>query len=137
MWIVVGSKHKYVPKPGGLLVTKPCAKCRGPTRFFEVVPKEYFTVFWVPLFATSEKEPVLECSDCHDRYRISQSDYRLAVQQDEQAPTAQPTSPSRVVVACPSCATGLRIPNLKDLVRVTCPKCSNKVEVREGSIKKS
>jgi hypothetical protein len=150
MWMVIGRKHQYVRKPGGLEVMKTCPRCMGPAKFFEVVPKEYFTVYWVPLFPipSSDKEPVLECSGCHDRYRLSPSDHELATKQ-MRAPAGKPgstsSSPSpgagaeveRVVLLCPACNAGARVPKVRDRIRVTCPKCTTRFEVHDGTVVRS
>lgn len=137
MWIVVGSKHKYIPKPNGLEVTKTCPKCNGPRKLFEVVPKEYFTIFWVPLFPTDEKQPVLECPGCQTRFRIDQGDYSLAAKQRESnvpKESSRTTQAERVVVNCPICQCAARVPKADELIRVKCPKCEGKHDVRNGAI---
>jgi len=52
------------------MVNKTCPACRREGVFFEVIPKKYFTLYWVPLFSTEQKPSVLECPGCHEKFYI-------------------------------------------------------------------
>jgi len=130
MWIVVGTKHDYVPKPRGVRVPRSCPECRRVTTFFEVVPRKYITVFWVPLIPTGKGDAVLECDGCHKHFQISPRDYVEAAARGAPA-DAQPASSDddRIVVQCPKCARSARVPLTTQTLRVTCPGCREKFDV--------
>jgi hypothetical protein len=69
-FIIWGSKWKYEKKPGGMVVNKFCPNCKRQEDMFEVIPKKYFTLYWIPLFSTEQKDPLLECPNCHEKFYI-------------------------------------------------------------------
>ena len=68
MFIIFGTKWKYKKKPGGLKVAKVCPNCGRDGEFFESVPKQYISLYFIPLIPISQKNPVLECPNCHERF---------------------------------------------------------------------
>ncbi len=69
-FIIWGSKWKYERKQGGMMVNKTCPACLREGVFFEVIPKKYFTLYWIPLFSTEQKSSLLECPNCHEKFYI-------------------------------------------------------------------
>jgi len=49
MFISWGSKWKYEKKLNGLKIDKKCPECSSFGEFFEVIPKKYFTLYWIPI----------------------------------------------------------------------------------------
>lgn len=134
VWVVVGTKTNYERKPNGLRIMKSCPQCKRLVEFFEVIPKNYVTLFWVPLVPTSSDDPVLECTGCHTRYKMSTDDAQAA-QSQRTTPPDQQTQPSeKVIVICPHCAAHARIPSTRERIRVTCPSCKQHFRALNGLV---
>ncbi len=124
MFFIWGSKWKYTPKQQGVRVNKRCPECHTSGEFFEVVPTKYFTVYWIPLFPTEKKEPVLECPNCREHIYLHSSDYWSAAK--------EPPPETSHIFMCESCGQKLRIPLRETLLKVTCPSCRETCYVRDG-----
>ena len=134
MWLVVGTKTNYIAKPHGLRVMKNCPQCTRMMEFFEVVPKNYLTVFWVPLVPTGSDESVLECRGCHNRYRMSSSDKIAATLDTSRPEDSPPDLTEKVIVSCPRCSGHTRIPCTTQRIRVTCPSCKAQFPALNGIV---
>ena len=124
MFIVVGTKQEYVTKPRGMRLSKSCPECRRTTTFFEVVPREYITIFWMPVIPTGSGDAVLECEGCHKHFQVGPED-----RSPPPAPTVVRESGDRITVTCPKCAARARVPFVTETLRVTCPACREKFDV--------
>lgn len=131
MWIVVGTKHDYVPRSGGLRTDKNCPECKGSRLFLEVVPRKYLTLYGLPVLPIGNGEPVLECSGCHKHFQMSEAHSRAARAAPRAAPSPveSPKQEDRIVVNCPGCKAPSRVPLVLETLRVTCPSCKSKFEV--------
>lgn len=134
MWVVVGTKTSYVPKPDGVRITKNCPQCMCAMEFFEVVPENYLTFFWVPLIPTGADDSALECPGCHNRFKMFPADKAAAVR-DVPVQSATSAGPSqKSVVSCPHCGEHSRIPSTSQRIRVVCPTCKGKFLAENGAV---
>ena len=134
-----GSKWKYEAPVGGLRVEKSCPDCGVRGRFFEVIPKKYFSIFWIPVAPTESKKPLLECPNCHERFYILQSDYLSAIKDATESKTKDnkvihlPQDPIDVcIVPCENCGQKLKVPKNDKMLRITCPSCKNTFHFHKG-----
>ncbi len=74
-FLVWGSKWKHKRKENGLILYKQCPECNRSGEFFEVIPKKYFTLFWIPILPTEKKKSVFECPNCHERFYMQNQDH--------------------------------------------------------------
>ena len=142
MFIIWGSTWRYKPKADGLRVKKMCPECEKTRDLFEVIPTKYFTVFWIPIAPTQTKKPLLECSNCHERFYIQGSDYLTAItdlsaSQVETSratplPESQEVSTPISIAVCDRCGQKLRIPKNSNVFRVKCPSCRNTFDFQNG-----
>ncbi|MFQ5574556.1 MAG: zinc-ribbon domain-containing protein [Terriglobia bacterium] len=70
MVLLVGSTWRHKAVGDGLIVRRHCPECGTGTRFQEVRPTQFFTVFFVPVVKVSEKNPVLKCLRCESLYSV-------------------------------------------------------------------
>jgi hypothetical protein len=142
MFLVWGSKWQYKVKENGLRVNKTCPECDNRCDFIEVIPTKYFTLFWIPLFSTETKKPLLECTHCHERVYIQHQDYMNAIkslsesdqrkQKELQAQHEDHGNSNCTVFQCQHCRQNLRIPIKKELLKITCPTCKNIFHFQDG-----
>lgn len=85
--------------------------------------REYFTVFFVPLFPTGKPEFIVVCGRCDATYYDSAPQAAWSGEED----------PGNSVIVCPGCSGKMRIPvRRENAIRVTCPHCLEKFSVRVG-----
>ncbi len=75
MFVIFGTSWKYKKKPGGMRIVKVCPNCRRDGEFYEVVPKQYISLYFIPLIPISEKNSLLECPNCHKKFYIQSDDH--------------------------------------------------------------
>jgi len=135
-----GSKWEYKRKDQGLIVGKLCPECNSYGEFFEVIPTKYFTLFWIPVSPTETKKSLLECPNCHERFYTQTQDYYSAKQKPNviEAPPPikkRPKPPLKeihFIFECEECSQKLRVPQNKEILRVSCSKCKNSFKVKNG-----
>jgi ribosomal protein L33 len=111
-----GSEWSYKRKKGYLSVEKLCPECDKRCEFVEVVPTKHFTLFWIPVFETETKKPLLECTRCQSRFYIQPSDYAAA----------------KCIFECEHCSQKLRVPQKDAVISVRCPTCGTSFKVKDG-----
>jgi len=75
-FVAWGSKWKHRRVENGRSFRKLCPACRVHGDFHEVIPTRYFTLFWLPLFETGRKQPILECSRCEEHFYMTEEEHR-------------------------------------------------------------
>jgi uncharacterized protein YbaR (Trm112 family) len=96
--------------------------------------RQYFTLFFIPVFPTSKGESVLVCNRCDASFYIQAEDY-LAADMEIPFYSAGATlkdsaaGAERMVIVCDYCKGRLRIPMTGRRVLVTCPHCKRKFEI--------
>lgn len=66
--IIWGSKYVFRPVEGGWRGMLHCPQCGDGRSFVEKQPVKYFTIYWMPLFATSREASFIECEVCGGRF---------------------------------------------------------------------
>ncbi len=94
-----------------------CMQCGLISDFRWQSVRNYFTLFFLPLFPVSKASYIRVCNRCG-----SASGSPPQQQED--------TDPSKSVLVCPSCSGKLRIPlRANHTLRVTCPHCRDEFTV--------
>ena len=134
MLIVFGAKTVKTPVKNGLNLRKHCDRCHFLSDMREHSYRQYFTLFFIPVFPISKGESLLVCNRCGASFYIQAEDYLAAETESpfysagaakkESAPDAE-----RMVIVCDYCEGRLRIPMTGRRLRVTCPHCKRKYEV--------
>src|SRR5262245_20065590 len=134
MFIIFGTKMVKTPEKNGLNLRKHCARCHFLSDMQEHSSKQYFTLFFIPVFPVSKGESTLVCNRCGASFYIQAEDYSAAetgspfssegASRKESTPEAE-----RMVIVCDHCKGRLRIPMTGQRLLVTCPHCKRKFEV--------
>ncbi len=66
--VIWGNKWLFKPVQGGWCGEIHCPDCGVPRNFVEKQPVKYFTLYWMPLFATSKGDPFIECVKCEGKF---------------------------------------------------------------------
>jgi hypothetical protein len=131
MFIIFGAKTVKKPVKKGLNLRKHCGRCHFLSDLREHSHRQYFTLFFIPVFPISKGESFLVCNRCGASFYIRAEDYMAAdmgslldATKKESAPVAE-----RMVIVCDYCEGRLRIPMTGRRILVTCPHCKRKFEV--------
>jgi hypothetical protein len=134
MFILFGAKTVKTPVKNGLNLRKRCDRCHLLSDLREHSFRQYFTLFFIPVFPISKGESLLVCNRCGASFYIQAEDYFAAEMEgppyvagatkNESAP-----NPERMVIVCDYCEGRLRIPMTGRRLLVTCPHCKRKYEV--------
>jgi hypothetical protein len=134
MFIIFGTKMVKTPVKNGLNLRRQCARCQFLSDMREHTFRQYFTIFFIPVFPVSKGESILICNRCGASFYIQSEDYLAAgvegaffsagAARKESWPDAD-----RVVIVCDYCKGRLRIPMTGRRFIVTCPHCKRKFEV--------
>ena len=131
MFVIFGLGHKKKVEATGMFV---CQKCSIKTVYNVFSAREYFNIFFIPIFPTGEsKEPYVECQNCKRTYYteildnnnynldgtpFKKDDYDIEIQVDDDE--------THVIKNCPNCKTKIRLPKGK-AGTITCPSCERKI----------
>ena len=125
----LGPKHKVEAK--GQFV---CPKCSIKRKYNVKSSKQYFRLFFIPIFPTGEKnEPIVECQTCKRTYYtdvLENNNYYLdgsPFKKDDYNIEIEPeNNDTHVIKNCPNCHTKIRLQKGK-VGTITCPSCQRKV----------
>ena len=126
MFILFGSKIVKSVVKDGLSLRKRCAKCQLLSDLQEHSFRQFFTIFFIPIFPISKGESLLVCKRCGATFYIQPEDHVEALAENSSrslAPDAE-----KLVIVCDHCEGRLRIPMTERRLRVTCPHCKREFE---------
>jgi uncharacterized Zn-finger protein len=134
MFIVFGSKTVKTPVKNGLNLRKHCGRCGLLSDMQEHSSRQYFTLFFIPVFPISKGESSLVCNRCGASYYVQPGDYLASERESSFHPTGAAERGSapdaeKMVIVCDYCEGRLRIPMTGRRLLVTCPHCKRKFEV--------
>jgi hypothetical protein len=75
VFILFGSKTVKTPVKGGLNLRKYCDRCRLLSDLREHSFRQYFTLFFIPVFPISKGESLLICNRCGASFYAQSEDY--------------------------------------------------------------
>lgn len=134
MFILFGSKTVKMPLKNGLNLRKHCDRCRLLSDMQEHSSRQYFTLFFIPVFPISKGESVLVCDRCGATFYIQAEDYLVPETENSFHSAGAPKrgsapGPEKMVFICDYCKGRIRIPMTGRRLLVTCPHCKSKFEV--------
>lgn len=134
MFILFGAKTVKTPVKNGLNLRKHCDRCHLLSDLREHSFRQYFTLFFIPVFPISKGESMLVCKRCGASFYIQPEDYRSSQMESSfhsASATMKSLSPDaeRMVIVCDYCEGRLRIPMTGRRLLVTCPHCKREFEV--------
>jgi hypothetical protein len=134
MFVIFGTKMVKKPVKNGLNLRKHCARCDFLSDLREHSFRQYFTLFFIPVFPISKGESILVCNRCDASYYIQVEDYSAAEMEGpfySAGDTKKGSAPDveRMVIVCEYCKGRLRIPMTGRRLLVTCPHCKKKFEI--------
>jgi zinc-ribbon family len=134
MFILFGVKTVKTPVKNGLNLRKHCDRCRLLSDMREHSFRQYFTLFFIPVFPISKGESMLVCNRCGASFYIQPEDHHSPQMESafysanaigkSSAPDAE-----KMVIVCDYCEGRLRIPMTGRRLLVTCPHCKREFEV--------
>ena len=134
MFILFGSKTVQTPLKNGLNLRKQCDRCRLLSDMQEHSSRQYFTLFFIPIFPISKGESLLVWNRCGASFYAQPEDY-IESEREGSFHTAGVTergstaSAEKMVLVCDYCKGRVRIPMTGRRLLVTCPHCKSKFEV--------
>jgi hypothetical protein len=134
MFIIFGSKTVKTPVKNGLNLRKHCGGCRLLSDMQEHISRQYFTLFFIPIFPTSKGESLLVCNRCGASFYVRPEDH-LGLERESSFDSAgaaeRGSAPDaeKMVIVCDYCKGRLRIPMTDRRLLVTCPHCKREFEV--------
>jgi tetratricopeptide (TPR) repeat protein len=81
--LLFGTKTKISIDPASPPVTTRCPRCGQSATFTPKFARDYFTVFFLPLFPISAKKPFSQCGNCGAAYAAAPAQMRQAASQDD------------------------------------------------------
>jgi len=76
MFFIIGEQTVKTRVKDGMYLLKYCPKCNSTTRMYESSMRDYFTLFFIPLFPVEKGESVLTCPGCNTSYIMQEEDIR-------------------------------------------------------------
>ena len=122
------------PVKNGVNLRKHCDRRHFLSDMREHRHRQYFTLFFIPVFPVSKGESILICNRCNASFYIQAEDYLAAEVESPfcsagAAKKGSAPDAERMVIVCDSCNGRLRIPMTGRRLLVTCPHCKRKFEV--------
>ena len=115
----------------GLTVRRQCDRCRFISDLEEYRVRNFFTLFFIPVFPISKGEEILRCSRCQAEFYPREEDYLAA---GKEIPASmrrfryEPLEHNKVVISCAYCHGKLRVPLRNKRILVTCPHCRERFD---------
>ena len=134
MFIIFGAKTVKTPVKNGLNLRKYCDRCRLLSDLREHSFRQYFTLFFIPVFPISKGESSLVCNRCGASFYIQPEDH-LGSERESSFHSAGATErisapdAEKMVIVCDYCEGRLRIPMTGRRLLVTCPHCKREFKV--------
>ena len=75
MFLLLGSKTVKTLVKNGLNLRKPCDRCRLLSDLREHSFRQYFTLFFIPVFPISKSESMLVCNRCGASFYLQPEDH--------------------------------------------------------------
>jgi hypothetical protein len=135
MFILLGAKTVKTPVKNGLSLRRRCGRCQYLSDLREHSLRQYFTLFFIPIFPISKGESLLVCDRCGAFSYIQPEDY-LGSEREGAFPLDSATkkesipNAEKLVIVCDYCEGRLRIPMTGRRLLVTCPHCKREFEVK-------
>jgi hypothetical protein len=133
MFILLGAKTVKTLVKNGLNLRKPCDRCRLLSDLREHSFRQYFTLFFIPVFPISRGESMLVCNRCGASFYIQREDHLTSKMESPRysasdAMKEPPPDAEKLVIVCDYCQGRLRIPMTGRRLLVTCPHCKKEFE---------
>lgn len=134
MFILFGAKTVKTLVKNGLSLRKRCDRCHFLSDLREHSFRQFFTLFFIPIFPISRGESKLVCNRCEATFYIQPEDY-LGSQIESSSHSAGAANKisapdeEKMVVVCEYCKGRLRIPMTARRLLVTCPHCKKEFDV--------
>lgn len=134
MFILFGARTVKTPVKNGLNLRKPCDRCRLLSDLREHSLRQYFTLFFIPIFPISKGESMLVCNRCSASFYIRPEDYPapetdVFFQPADATKLGSALEAEKRVIVCDYCNGRLRVPMTGRRLLVTCPHCGKKFDV--------
>jgi uncharacterized protein YbaR (Trm112 family) len=129
-FVILGLKTVEKPIKDGFRIRKTCERCRLLSDLVEHRIRQYFTMFFLPVFPVSRGERTLVCTRCRTSFPLQSQAYGGASSDgvgigDDEGPG------EKTVVTCSYCNGHLRIPvRPGHKLMVTCPHCREQFDVQ-------
>ncbi len=126
MIFLFGFQTVKTPVTDGLTVRRQCDRCQLISDLHEYRVRNFFAVFFVPVFPLSKGQEMLVCSRCQAAVYPQEKDYLAAGKELPASFLRDPSGPSQVdkpVITCKFCHGKLRLPLHHKRLLVTCPHC--------------
>lgn len=125
MIFLFGVQVVKTPVPNGLIVRRQCDRCGFISDLQEYHARNFFTLFFLPIFPLSKGQEILVCSRCGAEFPLLVEDY-LAAGREVPISFLHARAKAQlesVVIACRFCQGKLRLPHNDKRMLVTCPHC--------------
>jgi uncharacterized Zn-finger protein len=129
-FVILGLKTVERPVKDGFRIRKVCERCRLLSDLVEHQIRQYFTMFFLPLFPVSRGERTLVCTRCRGSFPLQSQAYGAA-SSDAVGIGDDERMGEKTVITCSYCNGRLRIPvKLGNKLMVTCPHCKAQFDVQ-------
>lgn len=135
MFIIFGTRTIKTRLKEGPGIRRRCDRCHFLSEMKEYRYREYFTLFFIPIFPVSRGETLLVCARCGANYYSRAEDY---LKSEEETGYGEPYNREEasfqedgMVIECDYCKGRLRVPvKLGRKLVITCPHCNEKFDFR-------
>jgi len=115
-----------VVKQGTEIIRRPCPNCGDWRNFREVRWRNYFTLFFIPLFPVGPERQGYTCPACGLTLGVEAAQASVSVQETRPERSAEAT----LVVQCPRCDGRMRVPLRERGFVAICPHCTKEFRVK-------
>jgi len=131
MFVIFGLGPKHKVEAMGQFV---CPKCSIKTEYNVKSSRQYFRLFFIPIFPTGKKnESVVECQTCNRTYYtevLENNNYNLDgspfKKDDYDIEVETESNETHTIKNCPNCQTKIRLQKGK-VGTVKCPNCQRRI----------
>jgi hypothetical protein len=135
MFVIFGAKTVKTLVKSGVIVRRRCDKCHYLSDLLEHIFRQYFTLFFIPVFPISKGNSLLVCNRCKAAFYIQGEDYlategKKSVHSSGDTTLGSTPETEKMIITCGVCRGLLRVPVMTGhRLLVTCPHCNRKFEV--------
>ncbi len=116
-----------VKKLGQQVKRHHCPRCGGERNFQEITIRQYFTLFFIPVFPIAKPTRLYACSACN--YALAEE--QLNAESLAAETGAAETNPAgQVIVFCPRCEGAMTVPLTERRQALTCPHCAMEFKIK-------
>ncbi len=132
IFILMGTKPVKREVAGGVRLRQTCPVCGVLSELRECQVRNYFTLFFIPVFPLGKGASMMSCSRCQSAFSLPAPAAMPDADLETELDAAYEIEAAKQTFICAACKGRLRVPRLEGkTIPVTCPHCKTRFRLSD------